>query len=176
MMTTVLTANWQPKWQNGAKKYSKDLLLAYLKAQIDNHIDLWGDTSELMILSSFPFEYRGISALEASCFKDLCPTGSKTFAADWYLNDMGLVIPWHEGDVVWFHDLDLWPLVKTDVPAGFQESDTDVALCRYNNSYNGGSVFYKQTAWDMVGLVRHWIEHEPTKIRTAASDFWELLA
>jgi len=98
-----------------------------------------------------------------------CLTGSKMFAMD-KLFKKGLV-----KDTVWMHDLDLWQNAPFTCP-----DFKDVGICTYSSpKFNGGSLFYKPSAADMVeAVVKALVEdkasrEEPTINKLFKSDTYK---
>lgn len=111
---------------------SKKRLLQILRAQIDNSLDLKWSIDDIVVMSNFEFEYRGIKTT-VSKLNETCATGSKMFGLRAFLSMVD-----YEG-TIWSHDLDVWENVKIDEP-----KLKDIGIAQYSNGkYNGGSLFWK---------------------------------
>jgi hypothetical protein len=135
-MHTVIVANHQDTWEGDGKKASEAGLRRYLQAQVEVHKAL---SFPLVVLTNLKDYQDGYSQV-LPIFKPntICPTGSKMFAAVEFLSAM------RSDALYWFHDLDVWPCWDwAKQPPIFA---TEIALCRYRKSYNGGSVFYRKEA------------------------------
>jgi hypothetical protein len=108
-----------------------------LNAQIENSLDL--GIKDIVIISNFEYTYMGVSTTLAELNK-FCATGSKMFGLLWYMNSNEVE------DVIHSHDLDAWYNARFDVP-----EFKDVGIAQYSNGkYNGGSVFWKPSSFDIV--------------------------
>lgn len=122
--------------------YNKKRLDLLLKAQIENSLDLGWRPEDIMIISNFHYEYMGIESkvfrLNANCL-----TGSKIFGVH------RLYLSMKEKGSIWAHDLDCWQNVE------FKEPEyKDVGIAQYSNSkYNGGSLFWKASAVDILHAI-----------------------
>ena len=113
-----------------------------LNAQIHNSLDLGWKKEEIFVLSNFPYAYMGVDSIEAS-LNDFCLTGSKMFGVRWLMNFLADV------PTIWAHDLDAWQNAPFDEP-----EFKDVGIAQYSNSkYNGGSVFWRRDALDIVEAI-----------------------
>jgi hypothetical protein len=139
-----ITKKTQRSLGNGRvrKPYTFQMLEVEIKAQIDNAIAVGWTIEDIMLVTNFSYEYRGIKSTIIQ-LNDFCMTGSKTFAI-LELMKQGLI----DGPV-WLHDLDVWQTEWFDLP-----EFKDVGICTYSTpKFNGGSVFYRPTAQDMVQRV-----------------------
>ena len=138
-----------------------DLLL---KAQIHNSLDLNWKIEDIILLTNFDYEYMNVKSINAKLNKK-CLTGSKMFGMR-YLFDHDMV-----NDVIWAHDLDAWQNAQFDCP---EFLDAGIA-CYSNSKYNGGSIFWKKSAEDIVDKILDEIEgnsenkEEPTLNRILKS-------
>ena len=150
-MKQLLVANRQPKG-----KYSHDRISVLLKAQIENALELGWDPENMLLVSNFPFTFRGVGAI-VTVLNDGCLTGSKMFAVKWLMDNKMV------DDMIWAHDLDAWQNAVFEPP-----EIKDVGISTYNGrTLNGGSVFWKNSAYDIVDQVVARIElgekvEEPT--------------
>lgn len=110
-----------------------------LYAQVENALELGWRRKEIMLVANFGWKWNGVKAIRVELNRT-CLTGSKMFALE-AVRALG----WF-GETVWAHDLDVWQ------NAPFEEPEfKDVGICRYSNSrFNGGSVFWKPSAKDLV--------------------------
>lgn len=136
-MKNLIVANERP-----GSRCSRGDLERMLRAQLDNSLELGWAADDLWIVTNFPFEYSGIPAMEAP-LNSHCLTGSKMFALSW-LFESGRVT-----ETIWSHDLDCWQNVA------FAEPEfADVGACHYSRpKFNGGSVFWRPAAHDIVAVV-----------------------
>lgn len=140
-MKILLTANVK----ENSKRYSFDKMDILLKAQIDNILDCGWKSEDIVLVANVDYEYLKVNAIKTK-LNDTCATGSKMFALEFLLEN-GL----SNGDTIWSKDLDVWPNYW------FEEPDIkDVGITTYSSTkLNGGSVFWKPSAFD---IVKHVIE------------------
>lgn len=136
----------------GKGRYDEDKIIKLVKAQIDNSIELGWDPSDIILLTNFPFEFMGVKATESDLNKH-CWTGSKMFGIKHlFENDL-------TDDTIWSRDLDLWQNVPFTCPE-FE----DVGACYYSRpKFNGGSIFWRKTAIDIVNAVVKRLTKEKAK-------------
>jgi len=121
------------------KRYKFENIDVLLKAQIENSLELGWDIKDIILLSNFDYEFMGVKSVNISLNKK-CLTGSKMFGMK-YLFDNDLA-----NDVIWAKDLDCWQNVPFYCP-DFKE----VGIACYSTpKYNGGSIFWKKSAKDIV--------------------------
>jgi hypothetical protein len=137
-MKNVIVANFQPK----NKLYAFTRLKTFIKAQIENSVELGWTTEDIILLTNFDYEFMGVKA-KAVSLNHSCLTGSKMFAVYALFKDGSLK------DEIWVHDLDAWQNVWFDCP-----EFKDVGICEYSRpTFNGGSVFYKPSARDITEAI-----------------------
>lgn len=135
------------------KPYTFENLEVEIKAQIDNSIAVGWDIEDIMLVTNFNYEYRGIKSTNIP-LNDFCMTGSKTFAILELFKQKLVDGP------VWIHDLDVWQNEWFDLP-----QFTDIGICTYSTpKFNGGSVFYRPSAIDMIQEVVDTIMSKEEKI------------
>jgi hypothetical protein len=136
-MKRLMVANWSGKVSN---RYSPEKMDNLLKAQIENSLDVGWKPGDIIFLANFEFEFMGVQA-EIIPMNTFCLSGSKMFALKW-LYDEGKV-----NETIYAMDLDCWQNCWFDEP----EFDTDVGCGTYSNvKFNGGSIFWKPAAGDIV--------------------------
>jgi hypothetical protein len=137
-MKNVMVAKYQP----GQENCSLTSLETYIKAQIENSLEVGWSPKDIMVLTNFDFKFRGVKARRISFIYPslLC---SKIFAVyDLFKNC-------HVNEELWVHDLDAWQNSWFDCP-----HFKDVGICKYiRSTFNGGSVFYKPEAKDIVAIL-----------------------
>lgn len=110
-----------------------------LDAQVDNSLELGWPVDDIVVVANFAYEHAGVRALGAE-LNSGCLTGSKMFAVQHLMAIQSVRVP------IWAHDLDAWQNAPFNEP-GF----ADVGIAQYSNSkYNGGSVFWRGSAEDIV--------------------------
>jgi len=138
-MKNVIVANLQP---NGKNNFNQ--LTTMIQAQLDNSLSLNWAPEDLVLITNFNFQYRGVSAIAAP-LNEFCLTGSKIFALKWLLDSNILA----KDEVVFMHDLDAWQNVEFECPE-FE----DAGACYYSRpKFNGGVNFWKLSAKDIVNEI-----------------------
>lgn len=133
-MINFMVANFIEKKGNSLNR-----LLRLLDAQVENSVELGWRLRDIIVISTFKYVRNGVSAIEAP-LNDFCLTGSKMFGLQWWLKESGFT------GTVWSHDLDAWQNWSMEEP-----EFADVGVAQYSNSrMNGGSLFWRRTALDMV--------------------------
>jgi hypothetical protein len=128
------------------KKYNQTNVDVMLKSQIENSLDCGWHEDDIIILANFDFEFMGVKTIKWKGNKH-CWTGSKMFGVDYlFRNSVRFGV---EGQAVWAHDLDCWENHPID-DVIFE----DVGIATYSNAkYNGGSVFWKYSAMDIISII-----------------------
>lgn len=122
-------------------RYKQDAIEILLKAQIENSLDLGWKPDDIILLTNFDFEFMSVRARNVK-LNDFCLTGSKIFGIKWVYENM-------DADVVWAHDLDAWQNAEFKCP-----KFRDVGATKYyNRNYNGGSIFWRRSAKDIIDAV-----------------------
>lgn len=112
-----------------------------VSAQLENTLNLGWKVEDIILVTNFDFEFMGIRAQNKQLHKG-CWTGSKMFAVQQAFRD-GV------NDVIWAHDLDCWQTAFFECP-----EFKDVGISTYSNSkFNGGSVFWRPSAVDIIDKV-----------------------
>ena len=147
------------------KKYPFSNIDILLKAQITNSLELGWEHEDIILLTNFDYKFMGIKAVKID-FNKYCLTGSKMFGMK-YLFDNDMV-----DDVIWAHDLDAWQNAEFDCP-DFKDVG---AACYSRPKFNGGSIFWRKSAKDIVDKVISEIsknkenKEEPTLNKVFKSD------
>ena len=143
-MINCLTAIATPGSYSG--RYDLDRIKTLLNAQIENSLELGWQRKDIGILTNFDYEYMGIRSAIIE-FNPLCPTASKMYGVRELL---GL------DEIIWSHDLDAWQNAWFECP-----DFKDVGAGTYNyRKFNGGSVFWRPSAMDLVGEIISTLESE----------------
>ena len=142
----------------------KEELLRMTQAQIENSIDLGWPVKDICLITNFDFDYLSVYALKAD-LNTHCSTGSKMFGIQWLMDKV-------QDDVYWVHDLDCWQGVWFDPP-----EFKDAGIAEYSQpKFNGGSVFWRPTARDIIDHVigilvdQHAAKEEPTLNKVLKSE------
>jgi len=132
------------------KRYPNELLLNYLRAQVDNSIRLGWDIKDIIIGTNFDFEYRGVKNVT---LKTICT--HNVFYNKFYgmleLMDSGVL----DTDF-WFHDQDCWQIH----PFEFPQFEGEIGGCTYvfTNEWNTASLLVKKSAADVMEYIVDFME------------------
>jgi hypothetical protein len=123
-----------------------------IKLQIDNSLDLGWKQEDILLVTNFPYEYKGIKSVVVSddCYCDYSPQASKINVITSLLNS-NLI----DNDLHWFHDIDAYQLHH--LTESELEIDTaDMALTDYGRMkrWSTGSIFFKNSSKDIFGLIQ----------------------
>jgi len=150
-----MVANMQ---KTSKSRYIPERTEILLKAQIDNMLEVGWKRENIIFLSNFDFEFMGISA-KIIKLNDFCLTGSKMFALSWLFNNTRI------DETIWVADIDCWQNVFFNEPI----FTGNVGACHYSTpKWNGGSIFWKPEARDIVNKIvgilteNHSKNEEPT--------------
>ena len=123
-------------------RYKKENIETLIQAQIENSLESHWAKKDIILLTNFDYEFLDIKSIKID-LNNFCHTGSKIFGMKWLFdNDI-------TDDIVWSHDLDAWQSVSFN-PPDFK----DVGIACYSTSkYNGGSIFWKKEAKDIVSKI-----------------------
>ena len=152
---------WIKNDQEGGYKFrysdTPDLISGYLGLQIENSLRLGWNKEDIILITNFSFEYMGV---KANVVNDICRWSA--FANKMVvINEMikkGII-----NDNFWLHDCDAYQLV----PFNFPEECKDVNFVRHapgREKPQGGSVFYRKEAFDIVEVLSKAIQlFQPAK-------------
>ena len=141
-MKNCLTANVV----KGSARYKLDKIKILLAAQILNSLDVGWLPEDIILTTNFDYDLYGVKAHRIE-FNPLCPTASKMYGVRYALRQC---------DCLWSHDLDAWQNVWFDCP-----EIKDVGAATYDNrKFNGGSIFWKKSATDLLDKIIDMLEAE----------------
>ena len=166
-MKNLMVANCQKKG-----RYAKENIERYVKAQIENSISLGWKPKDIILITNFSFKFMGVRATKIKLNKK-CLTGSKMWALKYIFSliDDEYPIITEKEEIFWAHDLDAWQNIAFSPP-----EMKDVGITTYSNSkYNGGSVFWRPWAKDIVNDIIKVLEkgqnkEEPTLNKMLKND------
>jgi hypothetical protein len=138
-MKNLIVANYQRENQ------SFDTIEPFVKAQIENSLDLDWAIEDILFISNFDYEYMGVEAIVAD-LNVFCMTGSKIFAEEFVINNH-----LNNNDVIFSHDLDAWQNELFECPVF-----SDIGLSEYSKPrFNGGVRFLKSSALDIIQDIKN---------------------
>jgi hypothetical protein len=124
-----------------------------VKVQIDNSFEMGWKSQDLLLVTNFNYEYRGIKAhvLKNVDFFERKPQASKINAI-LKLFENGMI---EDGQLFWFHDLDAYQ-VQPITESELELDGVDMALTDYGcmDRWNTASVFFKTGAKDIFSRIK----------------------
>lgn len=123
------------------------------KVQIDNSLDLGWDINDLLFVTNFPYEYRGVKSIEVGD-EHYCQGTPKSIntAIIPFLIDQDIIV---DGEIYWNHDFDAYQL-NTFTEDDLDLKGYDVGLTDYGwkDRWCMGSFFVKKSSRDIFELAR----------------------
>ena len=126
-----------------------------VKIQIDNSLDLGWEKDDILLVTNFPYQYGGVESIVISddtyCTFD--PLSTKTYTIPNLFEQTRI----KKGEIYWAHDLDVFQNVV--IPEAEIESEMGTADLGLTDKgrmprWNGGSLFFKETARDIFGATK----------------------
>lgn len=118
-----------------------------VKLQVDNSLELGWSLDDIVLVTDFPYEYRGVRAIQIP--SGICclfwKPASKIFGI-LHMIEQGLI----GDDLYWFHDFDAYQLI--DIPEselGLESIDAGFTDYGRKPEWNTGSFFFKKSAEDI---------------------------
>ena len=147
-MKNVMVANVRKKSKNPA-----DRLLTLIKAQIDNSLEHGWLQKDIILLTNFEFDYKGVVAIPIT-LNDFCLTGSKVFGVKWLMENTSYEDPF------WLHDLDAWQNAPFECP-----EFKDAGFGFYSRpKINGGVQFWRRSGKDILDkIVKELIDNKAAR-------------
>lgn len=125
-----------------------------VKIQIDNSLDLGWKPEDIVLVTNFPYEYKGVTALVApdDLYVEHWEKSSKVSAIIWLIKK-GYV---KQGELWWFHDFDAfeaYKITEEELELGYAVAGfTDYG---YMRKWNTGSIFFKKDALKIFEWMRN---------------------
>ena len=125
-------------------------IMDYLYAQIDNSLHFNWDPSDLIVISNFDFEYKGVTntILKTPCNYNVW--ANKFYAIKQLFDDSVI-------DDFWLHDYDVWQIDHFDFP----KFPGMMAGCPYDSdhpNWNGGSFFFSKDSYPLIEYICNFYE------------------
>jgi len=151
---------------NGFDKEHEELT----KIQIDNSLDLGWKPAEIILVTNFSWEYRGIKATVLS--GDLSAIDGNRSSKVPVINrlfDMGKI---RDGDLVWFHDHDAFQLRKLKEIRLYPKVAA-FTIDQRSGGWNAGSFFFTRGAADMFQKIYDTMMERETNEQDALTYLWK---
>ena len=128
----------------------------FARMQIDNSFEMGWDIEDILLVTNFPYSYRGVEAVVLS--DDTYCQHRKRASK---INMICELI--HRGilnETAWFHDFDAWQSeLLNDVLGGCDAAFTDYGT---NDMWNTGSFFFRPSALEIFERIREVMNQQRT--------------
>lgn len=122
------------------------------KIQIDNSLELGWKPEDIIMITNFPYEYRGVQSLIV---------GDNQFCEHWKWSSKINVINYlfdqnfFGADLYWFHDFDLFQLEPiSEDELGLDNLDAGFTDYGRSAKWNTGSFWFKRSARDIFSWIK----------------------
>ena len=159
MKNLLIYLNPIKSFENPTVKFWQHETPILAKIQIDNSLELGWKKEDIVLVTNFDYEYKGVKALVIGDenFCDIKPTATKINAII-TLIEMGII----NDEMFWFHDFDAFQLEPiTEEELGLDNYDLGISeygVTTYNDAHNGrlstGSVFFNENAKDIFEYMK----------------------
>lgn len=154
-------------YYNPQKKFEPEYE-ALTKIQIDNSLKLGWNYKDIILVTNFEYNYRGIKAIvigegDYEVFdqnkSSKIPIINRLFAD-------GLI----EDELYWFHDVDAFQLIPFEVNLDKDAGFTDHGA--YSKTWNAGSFFFKKSARDIFETIWEYMKKRGKNEQDALTFMW----
>lgn len=136
------------------------------RMQIDNSLSLGWKLRDILLVTNFDYEYRGIKAIVVNDYSVFDQNRSTKIPAINQLFADGII----KDELYWFHDHDAFQLVpfevELDVDAGFTDHG-------WSKKWNAGSFFFTQKAKDIFLGIWEYMNQRGTNEQDALTYMWQ---
>ncbi len=135
-----------------AKKFDEECSVL-AKIQIDNSLSLGWKKEDILLVTSFDYEYNGVKAVVVSVdnFCAVRPRSIKTSVVP-HLIEKGII---EKGKIYWNHDFDAFQMnVIEESELGLEALDLGLTDYGWRDRWCMGSYFFKESAKDIFELLR----------------------
>ncbi len=152
---------------NPSKQFSKehdDLT----KIQVDNSLELGWDPKDIILVTNFPYEYRGVKSVIVDDYEVFDQNRSTKIPA---INELFKKGFFEDGIIYWFHDHDAFQLELFDLALKTDSAFTTHGA--YSHVWNAGSFFFKETAQDIFEDIWKYMTLRGTNEQNALTYMWQ---
>jgi len=142
--------------QGGFSRACNNEALRMARVQIDNSLDLGWKHDDIMIVTNFEFEHNGVKAIALPNCEEICCKYRKRYgwiqAKTWVTPILfeRSILPADEE--FWLHDFDAFQVHPfTDTGS----ADVRLTTFGFKDLANGGSTFFKSSAWDLFQIAKN---------------------
>ena len=138
------------------------------KVQIDNSLALSWKPEDIILITNFPYEYKGIKSIIVDDYEVFDQNRSTKIPAINQLFREGKI---EENTIYWFHDHDAFQLEPFDISlkkaAGFTTHGA------YSPVWNAGSFFFTKNAQDIFEDIWFYMDDKGTNEQDALTYMWQ---
>lgn len=151
---------------NPEKKFNKEHSLL-VKIQIDNSLRLGWDRNDIVLVTNFPYEYKGVKAIIVPNYNycDFRPLSTKTLTVAYLLREKMI-----ENDLYWVHDFDAYQLEPFEPRLEKSWAFSDYG---YSKKPSLGSYFFTKVASEIINFLAERIYVDRTEDERALADMIE---
>lgn len=135
--------------------------------QIDNSLELGWALKDIILVTNFPYEYRGVKSIIVGDYEAFDQNRSTKIPAINELFRRGLI---EDNTIYWFHDHDAFQLEPIDVSL---EADAGFTVFRRPAIWNAGSFFFKKSAEDIFQNIWEYMNSRGTNEQDALTYIWQ---
>src|SRR6266404_403670 len=139
------------------------------KIQIDNSLSLGWKLEDILLVTNFSYEYKGVKSIVVGDYTVFDQDRSTKIPAINELFEKGII---EDNELYWFHDHDAFQLVPFEI-----ELDRDAGFTThgaYNSKlWNAGSFFFKKNAKDIFLDIWKYMELRSTNEQNALTYMWQ---
>ncbi len=141
-----------------SKEFDHEETETLAKVQIDNMLDLGWERKDIILLTNFPYKYRGVKAIIADdkLYCSFNPTQAKINGI-LYLFEQGLV---NSNEIYFCHDFDhyqLNPITEAEINEQLEISDIGITDYGRMPRWNLSCIFFKKTSQDIWKLLKDYV-------------------
>lgn len=140
---------------------------ALTKIQIDNSLALGWLTTNIILVTNFDFEHRGVKSIIVGNYEVFDQNRSTKIPAINELFAKNII----DDDLYWFHDHDAFQLIPFTLDLATDAAFTDHGA--YSKTWNAGSFFFKKTAQDIFLSIWEYMNLRNTNEQNALTYMWE---
>lgn len=135
------------------------------KIQIDNSLSLGWKLGDVLLVTNFPYEYRGVKSTIVDDYAVFDQNRSTKIPAINQLFRDGII----QDQLYWFHDHDAFQLEPLDVTL---EKDAGFTDHGWSKRWNAGSFFFKKDARDIFLWTWEYMNKRNTNEQDALTYMW----
>lgn len=137
------------------------------KIQIDNSVSLGWKPPDILLVTNFNYEYKGIKSTIVGDYEVFDQNRSTKIPAINQLFRDGVI---KDGELYWFHDHDAFQLEPIEIELEKDAGFTDHGA--WSKTWNAGSFFFKKSAKDIFLWIWQYMNLRGTNEQNALTYMW----